>query len=100
MTDKPPDLMGIMHEGYEEARDQYVEGVRMLRSELVQQPLDPSAKKMTKAERRVADAAFLADPLLVSGEADAQSARFKLPEDKPIPRRVWERIKRAAREAE
>ena len=94
---KRPDLIGIMHEGFEEARDKYVEGVRGLRAD-VKQPIDPSAKKLTATERRAADAAFLADPLLVAGEADAQSARFRLPANKPIPRRVWERVKRAARE--
>jgi hypothetical protein len=65
----------------------------------VQRPLDPDAKKLTGQERKMADAAFLADPLLVAGEADAQSARFKLPAG-TVSRRVWDRVKRAAREAE
>jgi len=96
---KQPDLIGIMQEGFGEARDKYVDSVRALRKD-VQRPLDPSAHKLTAQERKAADAAFLADPLAVAGEADGQAARFRLPANKPIPKRVWERVKRAAREAE
>lgn len=95
-----PDPIGMMQEAFAEGADRYKEAVRMVRADMVQRPLDPTAHKLKGADRKAADAQFLADPELVAAEADAQTARFNLPAEKPIPRRVWQRIKRAAKEAE
>ena len=94
-----PDMMGALHEAMTDFAAQYKDARRAVRSS-VSRPLDAEAEKLTSAERRALDAAWLADSAQVLGEADEVAARFRLPAERPIPRRVWERAKRAMREAE
>ena len=92
------DIIGLLHEGYGEFKDQYVEMIRQVRSD-VTRPLDPGARKLTASERKVAGAAMLANPAEVTSVFAEQVARFKLVKpDKPIPRRLAEYVLRAARE--
>ncbi len=94
-----PDPLAMLQDGLADFRDDYVQTVQKMR-ESVTRPLDPNAKPLTKVERQAQDARFLSDPIDVQAEQDAQSARFRLTEEKPISKRVWNRIKAAAKEAD
>ena len=93
------DIIGLLHEGYGEFKDQYVEMIRQVRAD-VTQPLDPGARKLTPDERKVKAAAMLGNPTEVNSIFAEQAARFKLKPKKPIPRRLAEYVLRAARETE
>ena len=94
-----PDMLTTLHEAMKEFQDQYKDARRAVRSS-VSRPLDAEAEKLPAAERRALDQAWLADPVQVAGEADEVAVRFKLSAERPIPKRVWQRVQRAMREAE
>lgn len=96
MTDEnPPDLMKMMKEGLGEVRDTYMETAREIRDS-VSEPLNPGARKLKGRELAMADLVFASDLNKVWAEADATAARFRLPPGM-TSRRVWNRLKRAAR---
>jgi hypothetical protein len=57
-------------------------------------------RKLSRQERLAQDRALLGNPLLIEAQFDELSARYQLPPDKPIPRRLVLRLERAAKELE
>ena len=81
-----PDLMAMGQQAMEEARDSAVEAGRSIKAQLVNRPA--FGRKLSRQERLAQHQAFVSNPVLVDARFDELSARFNLPEDKPIPRRL------------
>ena len=94
-----PDLLKMAEEAYSEFGDRYVEIVRGMRADATRPLL---GERLSAEGRRAEDAAFFDDNVAVASQRDELIVRFKLEPDKagnsPIPRRLAERLFRAARE--
>ncbi len=91
-----PDLMAMGQEAMEEARDSAVEAGRSIKAQLVNRPA--FGRKLSRQERLDRHRAFVSDPIQIEARLDELSARFNLPEDKPIPRRLVDYLLLAQRE--
>jgi len=91
------DLMAMMRGAFEEARDEVVDVVRWGRASIVQGPA--VGRKLTAQQRRERYRAWRASPDLQAASFDELSARFELPPEKPIPRRLVDYARLGEREA-
>lgn len=95
MTNEP-DLMQLGQDAMDEARELAVEQVREMKATVVNRPA--FGRKKTRQERLDAHRGFLQNPLAAAAQYDELAARFQLPEDKPVPRRLITYALFAARE--
>lgn len=86
MTESPFDALV---ESFREAKAQMIEAARMVRSDIVA-PADPNATKVTAAERQADYERLISDPAYLESEFLRLKQRYKLPDEKPIPRRLVE----------
>ncbi len=85
------DMIEMAHEAFGEFRDRYVETQRAIKSDMVNRPLDPAARKLKGKERAAHDLQFVADPVQVTSSAAELRARFEVAEGK-MPRRLAEYV--------
>ena len=87
------DMIEMAHEALGDFRDRYVEIQRAIKSDMVNRPLDPAARKRKGKEREAHDLAFVSDPVQVISSFDELAVRFKvIPGTNQIPRRLGEYI--------
>ena len=91
MPDRP-DPIELMREAMKDSQERYVETVRRIRDEEVQRPL--IGERLTKDERIAGLARLLAEPAQLFGVMDEMRARYKLPANKPIPKRLADYLNR------
>ena len=96
MVNEPPDLMAMGQEAMEDARDGAVEAARSIRAQLVNRPA--FGRKLSRQERLDRHRSFVSDEFQIDARYDELTARFKLPEDKPIPRRLVDYLLLAQKE--
>ncbi|KKL22485.1 hypothetical protein LCGC14_2434980 [marine sediment metagenome] len=85
------DMIEMAHEAFGEFRDRYVETQRAIKSDMVNRPLDPAARKLKGQEKAAHDLAFVSDSVKVMSSAAELRVRFEVAEGK-IPRRVGEYV--------
>ena len=83
---EPPDIIAQQADAMKGALDQHVELRRMARDELVNRPI--IGKEMSAEEQTQHYLSFRDDQIAVGSSFDELSARFQLPVEKPIPRRL------------
>ncbi len=87
------DMIESAHEAFGEFRDRYVETQRAIKSDMVNRPLDPAARKLKGQEKAAHDLQFVADSVKVISSFDELAVRFKvIPGTNQIPRRLGEYI--------
>ena len=93
-----PDPISLLREAAEETAERYKATVRRIRDEEVQQPL--IGKRKTKQERDAAFLEMVAEPGMARllGAQDQLGARYDLPPDKPVPKRLAEYLDRMFKE--
>ena len=95
MTDNV-DPLEIVQEALKEAGQRYVETVRTMKSDVIMRPA--VGPKLTRQERLNQYVTVRNDPAQVGGMFDELAAKYKLPEDKPIPRRLVDYLLRNEKE--
>ena len=80
----------------QESKERYTETVRRMRDEEVQTPL--IGRKRTPEERRAALVGLVTAPAQLFGVMDEMTARYNLPKEKPIPKRLAEYLNRMGKE--
>ncbi len=90
------DLVGLGRDAMETARNLAVDDIRQKKESLIQSPA--VGRKLSRQERLAQHRALLGNPLLIESQFDELSARYQLPPEKPIPRRLVLRLERAAKE--
>ena len=80
------DLMQIGQDALDEAKGLAVEQIRTMKAEVVNRPA--FARELSREERLTSHRRFLSDAQLMDDTYSELAARFKLPPDKPIPRRL------------
>lgn len=96
MTSQNGDLVGLGRDAADMARELAVDDIREKKESLIQSPA--MGRKLSRDERMAQNRALLSNNLLVEGQFDEMSARFQLTPEKPIPRRLVNRLRRAAKE--
>ena len=91
MPDRP-DPIDLMREAMKDSQQRYVETVRQIRDDEVQRPL--IGERLTKDQRIAGLARLLGDPAQLFGVMDEMRVRYKLPKDKPIPKRLADYLNR------
>lgn len=89
MPDSPFDALV---EAFRDAKTQMVEATRMVKADIVS-PADPNAQKQSSAERRADYEALVSNPARLESEFMRLRDRYKLNDEKPIPRRLVEFIR-------
>ena len=94
MPDSPFDALV---DSFRDARTQMRDAVRSVRADIIH-PADPYAEKMSKTERLQDVASLINDPVRLESEFMRLRDRYKLTDDKPIPRRLVEYLRQGHRE--
>lgn len=85
---------------FNEALDGVVETYKDMRRQITKETVTPlEGEKMTPAERQAWGERLLSDELELGGEFEELSARFQVSAGR-VPRRLWQAVKAAVREAE
>ena len=96
MTSQNGDLVGLGRDAADMARELAVDDIREKKESLIQSPA--MGRKLSRVERVAQNRALLDNPGSVEAQFDEMSARFQLTPEKPIPRRLVNRLRRAAKE--
>jgi hypothetical protein len=91
------DMMGLLREATEVGGGLNLDLLRDVNAMITSPAV---GRKLSRQERLAQDRALLGNPLLIEAQFDELSARYQLPPDKPIPRRLVLRLERAAKELE
>lgn len=94
MAGETPDFAQLWNEAMDDIMDTYKDARRQAVKDTTR-PLE--GEKMTPEERRVFNQRILGDELMLVSEAEEMAARFQLSPG-TVPRRLWDAVKRAARE--
>ena len=95
---KDQDYFKLFQEAQSEAKDKYVELRRQIRDDVVLRPL--MGERRTPAERQAWLQQMRVDSAQLLGQVAELRAQYRLPEDKPIPRRLAEALERVSKEAQ
>jgi len=95
MPDSPFDTLV---EAFRDAKAEMVGSARAIKADIVS-PADPNAAKFTAQERRADFEDLISNPARFESEFLRLKDRYKLPDDRPIPRRLVDRILLGLREA-
>ena len=85
MPDESP--FDALVEAYRDAKTQMADTIKTVKADIVS-PADPNAQRLSRSERIADLDNFLLDPVRRESEFLRLKDRYKLPEDKPIPRRL------------
>lgn len=96
MTSQNGDLVGLGRDAADMARELAVDDIREKKESLIQSPA--MGRKFSRDERMAQNRALLDNNILVEAQFDQMSAQYQLTPEKPIPRRLVNRLRRAAKE--
>lgn len=78
-------------EAFREAKEHMVSTAKSVKADIVQ-PADPNATRLSRRERVIDYEEFMSNPARRESEFLRLKDRYKLPDDKPIPRRLVQYI--------
>ena len=97
MPSQPDSPYDALVQGFRDAKAIMKESARAVKADIVS-PADPNAKRATKTERMADIQDLLNNPARLESEFLRLKDRYKLPEEKPIPRRLVEYLKQGLKE--
>jgi hypothetical protein len=82
----------VLVEAFRDAKSQMAEATKLVRTDIVA-PADPNATRLSPADRHQDYLRLVQDPAYLESEFLRLKDRYKLPQEKPIPRRLVEFLK-------
>jgi hypothetical protein len=94
---KAPTPVDLLVDAFNEGKNDVVEAVRRIRSDAINRPADPNAKKLTGEEKHAEFQQVMADPVRFESLALESAERFGVPKGQ-VPRRFVEYLKQGYKE--